>query len=169
MGAAGWVFSARSARQDRMREVKVLVVEDDEKIASAVARGLEAEGFRVAVAVDGHDGLWRAREGAYDLIVLDIMLPGRNGFQVCADLRAEGIWTPILMLTAKDGDLDEAEALETGADDYLSKPFSFPGWWPACGHCFAARSAEARRRCRWATSASTHDGGGCGGMARRWR
>ena len=126
MGAAGWVFSARSARQDRMREVKVLVVEDDEKIASAVARGLEAEGFRVAVAVDGHDGLWRAREGAYDLIVLDIMLPGRNGFQVCADLRAEGIWTPILMLTAKDGDLDEAEALETGADDYLTKPFSFP-------------------------------------------
>ena len=109
-----------------MREVKVLVVEDDEKIASAVVRGLEAEGFRVAVAVDGHDGLWRAREGAYDLIVLDILLPGRNGFQVCADLRAEGIWTPILMLTAKDGDLDEAEALETGADDYLTKPFSFP-------------------------------------------
>ncbi len=109
-----------------MREVKVLIVEDDEKIASALVRGLEAEGFRVAVAFDGHDGLWRAREGAYDLIVLDIMLPGRNGFQICADLRAEGIWTPILMLTAKDGDLDEAEALETGADDYLTKPFSFP-------------------------------------------
>ena len=106
--------------------VKVLIVEDDKKIATAVVRGLEAEGFRVATAFDGHDGLWRAREGAYDLIVLDIMLPGRSGFQVCADLRAEGIWTPILMLTAKDGDLDEAEALETGADDYLTKPFSFP-------------------------------------------
>ena len=72
------------------------------------------------------EGRWLATEGSYDLIVLDIMLPGRNGFQVCAELRDAGIWTPILMLTAKDGDLDEAEALDTGADDYLTKPFSFP-------------------------------------------
>jgi DNA-binding response OmpR family regulator len=106
--------------------VKLLLVEDDAKIAAAVQRGLEAEGFAVEVAGDGHDGLWRATEGAYDLIVLDIMLPGRNGFQICADLRAAGNWTPILMLTAKEGDLDEAEALDTGADDYLTKPFSFP-------------------------------------------
>jgi len=106
--------------------MKVLLIEDDRKLAAAVARGLQAEGFRVAVAVDGHDGLWQAREGAHDLIVLDIMLPGRNGYQICGDLRTEGIWTPILMLTAKDGDLDEAEALDTGADDYLTKPFSFP-------------------------------------------
>jgi DNA-binding response OmpR family regulator len=106
--------------------MKLLVVEDDKKIATALKRGLEAEGFHVEVAFDGEDGLWRATEGSYDLIVLDIMLPGRNGYRVCADLREAGDWTPILMLTAKDGDLDEAEALDTGADDYLTKPFSFP-------------------------------------------
>ena len=106
--------------------VKLLVVEDDHKVATAVARGLAAEGFTVEVAGSGVDGLWRAREATYDLIVLDIMLPGRNGYQICADLRGAGDWTPILMLTAKDGDLDEAEALDTGADDYLTKPFSFP-------------------------------------------
>lgn len=106
--------------------MKLLLVEDDRKIATAVQRGLEAEGFHVEVSFDGEDGLWRATEGAYDLLVLDIMLPGRNGYQICADLRAAGNWTPILMLTAKDGDLDEAEALDTGADDYLTKPFSFP-------------------------------------------
>jgi len=106
--------------------VKVLLVEDDRKIASAVARGLRAEGFSVEVAHDGDEGLWQATEGSYDLIVLDLMLPGRNGFRVCADLRAAGDRTPILMLTAKDGDLDEAEGLDTGADDYLTKPFSFP-------------------------------------------
>ncbi|MCB0996432.1 MAG: response regulator transcription factor [Acidimicrobiales bacterium] len=106
--------------------MKVLLVEDDHKIAAAVRRGLEGEGFTVEVCSDGDEGLWLATEGAHDLIVLDIMLPGRNGYQVCAELRAAGNWTPILMLTAKDGDLDEAEALDTGADDYLVKPFSFP-------------------------------------------
>ncbi len=106
--------------------MKLLVVEDDKKIAAVVKRGLEAEGFSVQVALNGTDGLWYATEGSFDLIVLDIMLPGRNGFQICADLRAAGDWTPILMLTAKDGDLDEAEALDAGADDYLTKPFSFP-------------------------------------------
>jgi two-component system, OmpR family, response regulator len=105
--------------------MKLLLVEDDAKIAATVRRGLQAEGFAVEVAMDGADGLWRATEGSYDLIVLDIMLPGRNGFEVCRELRAAGDWTPILMLTAKDGDLDEAEALDTGADDYLTKPFSF--------------------------------------------
>jgi two-component system OmpR family response regulator len=108
-----------------MVTMKVLVVEDDKKIATAVKRGLEAEGFTVDVAYEGPDGVWMATEGTYDLIVLDIMLPGRNGYQICADLRAAGDWTPILMLTAKDGELDEAEALDTGADDYLTKPFSF--------------------------------------------
>ena len=106
--------------------MKVLLVEDDRKIANAVKRGLEAEGFTVEVAADGIEGRWLATEGSFDLIVLDIMLPGRNGYQVCADLRDARIWTPILVLTAKDGDLDEAEALDTGADDYLTKPFSFP-------------------------------------------
>lgn len=106
--------------------MKVLLVEDDKKLATAVKRGLEAEGFVVEVALTGPDGLWLATEGSYDLILLDIMLPGRNGFQICGDLRGAGNWTPILMLTAKDGDLDEAEALDTGADDYITKPFSFP-------------------------------------------
>jgi two-component system, OmpR family, response regulator len=106
--------------------MKLLLVEDDKKIATTVKRGLEAEGFTVEVAFDGEDGLWRAREGSYDLLILDILLPRRNGYQICAELRGAEIWTPILMLTAKDGDLDEAEALETGADDYLTKPFSFP-------------------------------------------
>ena len=106
--------------------MKILLVEDDKKIATVVKRGLDAEGFTVDVAFDGEDGLWLATEGSYDLILLDIMLPSRNGFLVCADLRARDNWTPIIMLTAKDGDLDEAEALESGADDYLTKPFSFP-------------------------------------------
>ena len=106
--------------------MKLLLVEDDAKIAAALRRGLTGEGFQVEVAPDGLDGLWRAREGSYDLILLDVMLPGRNGYRVCDDLRRAGDTTPILMLTAKDGELDEAEGLDTGADDYLRKPFSFP-------------------------------------------
>lgn len=105
--------------------MKILLVEDDTKIAAAVKRGLEAEGYAVDVAHDGEVGFWMATEGSFGLIVLDILLPHRNGFQICADLRAAANWTPILMLTAKDGELDEAEALDTGADDYLTKPFSF--------------------------------------------
>jgi two-component system, OmpR family, response regulator len=105
--------------------MRVLVVEDEAPLAEGLRDGLEAEGFAVDVASDGLDGLWMAREHPYAAIVLDIMLPGLNGFRVCATLRREGIWTPILMLTAKDGELDEAEALDTGADDYLTKPFSF--------------------------------------------
>jgi len=103
----------------------ILLIEDEEHLASAVASGLREEGFAVDVASNGTEGLWRARELSYDLIVLDILLPGTNGFQVCATLRAEGNWVPILMLTAKVGEFDEAEALDTGADDFLSKPFSF--------------------------------------------
>jgi DNA-binding response OmpR family regulator len=106
--------------------MKLLLVEDDVKVSAAVRRGLEAEGFTVDTAFDGDDGLWKATEGVYDLIVLDLMLPIRNGYRVCADLRAAGCWTPILVLTAKDGELDQAEALDTGADDYMVKPFSFP-------------------------------------------
>lgn len=105
--------------------MRVLVVEDEEALAAAVKRGLEGDGFSVDVAHDGNEGLWLAREGSYDAIILDIMLPGKNGYQVCADLRSAGAWTPILMLTAKAGEHDEAEALDTGADDFLSKPFSF--------------------------------------------
>jgi two-component system, OmpR family, response regulator len=105
--------------------VRVLIVEDEVALAQAVQDGLQAEGYDVDVVHDGNDGLWRAREGSYDAIVLDILLPGMNGYKVCETLRGEGVWTPILMLTAKDGEWDEAEALDTGADDFLSKPFSY--------------------------------------------
>jgi DNA-binding response OmpR family regulator len=105
--------------------VRVLVVEDEKRLAAALQRGLTAEGFSVDVAHDGNHGLWLALEHSYDVIVLDIMLPGLNGYRVCARLRAAGSETPILMLTAKDGEYDEAEALDTGADDFLSKPFSY--------------------------------------------
>jgi len=103
----------------------VLVIEDEKRVATAIKRGLEAEGFAVDAVFNGDDGLWMAREQPYDAIVLDVMLPGANGYQVCTALRDEGNWTPILMLTAKTGEYDEAEALDTGADDFLSKPFSY--------------------------------------------
>jgi two-component system, OmpR family, response regulator len=106
--------------------VKLLLIEDDTKIATAVKRGLEGDGFSVEVAFDGIDGLWMATEGSYDALIVDLMLPGKNGFVICRELREQQNWTPILVLTAKDGDLDEAEALDTGADDYLTKPFSYP-------------------------------------------
>lgn len=105
--------------------MRVLVVEDDDVVAAALRRGLSAEGFDVDVASDGDTGVWMATEHEYAAIVLDVMLPGRNGFRVCADLRADGNDTPILMLTAKSGEYDEAEGLDAGADDYLTKPFSF--------------------------------------------
>jgi two-component system, OmpR family, response regulator len=105
--------------------VRVLVVEDEERLASGLRAGLTAEGFAVDVAANGVDGLWYARENPYDAIVLDIMLPGLDGTRVCATLREEGDWTPILMLTAKDGVRDEVTALDSGADDYLTKPFSY--------------------------------------------
>ena len=101
------------------------MIEDEVALADAVARGLEAEGFEVVAVHDGLEGLEKARAERFDLIVLDIMLPGMNGYKVCRTLRDEEVWTPILMLTAKDGEYDEAEALDTGADDFLSKPFSF--------------------------------------------
>jgi DNA-binding response OmpR family regulator len=103
----------------------VLLVEDEAALADGVARGLRAEGFEVEVAYDGLTGLERARSDGIDVVVLDIMLPGMNGYRVCRTLREEGVGTPILMLTAKSGEYDEAEALDTGADDFLSKPFSF--------------------------------------------
>ena len=105
--------------------MRVLVVEDEKPLAVALKKGLEAEGFAVDVALTGTDGLWMAHENDYDIHILDIMLPGMNGYQLCATLREEGIWSPILMLTAKDGEFDEAEALDSGADDYLTKPFSY--------------------------------------------
>src|SRR5512145_2837522 len=105
--------------------MRLLVAEDETRLAEGLRRGLEAEGFAVDVAANGTDGLWLARENRYSVILLDIMLPGLNGYLVCRALREAGDWTPVLMLTAKDGDWDQVEALDTGADDYLTKPFSF--------------------------------------------
>lgn len=106
--------------------MRVLVVDDEVRLADGVRRGLEAEGWAVDVANDGVDGLWHAREFRYDAIVLDLMIPGLSGWAVCAQLRADGDWTPVLMLTAKDGEWDQVEALDAGADDYVTKPFSHP-------------------------------------------
>jgi DNA-binding response OmpR family regulator len=109
----------------REARVRVLVVDDERRLAEGVRLGLEAEGFAVDTADNGVDGLWFARENSYDVIVLDIMMPGMSGYRVCQTLREEENWTPVIMLTAKDGDWDQIEALDTGADDYLTKPFSF--------------------------------------------
>ncbi|MFS0729479.1 response regulator transcription factor [Curtobacterium sp. 1P10AnD] len=106
--------------------MRVLVVDDEVRLADGIRRGLEAEGFAVDVAHDGVDGLWYAREHPYDAILLDLMMPGMSGWKVCETLRAEGNWTPVLMLTAKDGEWDQVDALDGGADDYVTKPFSYP-------------------------------------------
>lgn len=105
--------------------MRILVVEDEHRIAQAVKEGLEQESYAVDVAYDGEDGYNSAREEDYDLILLDVMLPSMNGYQVCRQLRADGIHTPVLMLTAKDRPGDVVQGLDTGADDYLAKPFSF--------------------------------------------
>jgi len=105
--------------------VRVLVVEDERRLAAAVKRGLEAEGFVVDLAHDGPTGLHLAREGGYDSVVLDIMLPGLSGYRICEQLRAERNWVPVLILSAKDGEYDQADGLDLGADDYLTKPFSY--------------------------------------------
>ncbi|KAA6213935.1 DNA-binding response regulator [Streptomyces albofaciens JCM 4342] len=105
--------------------MRLLIVEDEKRLALSLAKGLRAEGYAVDVVHDGLDGLHRAGEGTYDLVILDIMLPGMNGYRVCGTLRAAGNDVPVLMLTAKDGEYDEAEGLDTGADDYLTKPFSY--------------------------------------------
>lgn len=105
--------------------MRVLIVEDEQRLARALERGLEDHGFAVDVAHDGHTGLANASVAGYDAIVLDIMLPGLHGYEVLKRLRARQVWTPVLMLTAKDGEYDEADALDLGADDYLRKPFSY--------------------------------------------
>ncbi|WP_031464617.1 response regulator transcription factor [Sciscionella sediminilitoris] len=105
--------------------MRVLVVEDEQRLAAALRTGLQAEGWAVDVTGDGTEALWLAGSHDYDAILLDIMIPGLNGYRVCSRLRAAGDWTPIIMLTAKDGEYDEAEALDAGADDYITKPFSY--------------------------------------------
>jgi two-component system copper resistance phosphate regulon response regulator CusR len=105
--------------------MRILVVEDEHRIAQAVKEGLEQESYAVDVAYDGEDGYNSATAEEYDLILLDVMLPSMDGYTICQKLRADGIHTPILMLTAKDQSRDVVKGLDTGADDYLAKPFSF--------------------------------------------
>lgn len=105
--------------------MRVLVVDDERGVTQALQRGLTAEGFAVDAAHDGETGLAMATDGEYDAIVLDIMLPRRNGYDVLTALRERGVWTPVLMLSAKDGEYDIADGLDLGADDYLTKPFAF--------------------------------------------
>jgi DNA-binding response OmpR family regulator len=105
--------------------MRLLVVEDEVRLATALQRGLQAEGFAVDVAGDGPNGLDLARHGGYDAMILDVMLPGLSGYRVVRTLRAEGNWLPVLMLSAKDGEYDQADGLDCGADDYLTKPFSY--------------------------------------------
>lgn len=108
-----------------MATMRILVVEDEPLIADAIKIGLEAEGFTVETTDRGDEGLFLAQTNSYEAIILDIMLPGLNGYKVCQQLRDEGNSTPILMLTAKDGSYDEAEGINTGADDYVTKPFTW--------------------------------------------
>ena len=105
--------------------MRALVVEDEAKTAELIRRGLVEEGYAADIARTGEDALWMAGATPYDAIVLDVMLPGRDGFSVCRELRAAGVWSPILMLTARDGIDDRVAGLDGGADDYLTKPFSF--------------------------------------------
>src|SRR5918998_687883 len=105
--------------------VRVLLVDDEERMVTALRRGLAAEGFVTESAGDGLTGLALAREGDFDAVVLDVMLPGISGYEVVRRLRADDNWVPVLMLSAKDGEYDQADALDDGADDYLTKPFSF--------------------------------------------
>jgi two-component system, OmpR family, response regulator len=106
--------------------MRILIIEDDESLGASLTWGLGAEGYTVELVADGAEGLWQATEHEFDLIILDIMLPGLDGYQVCAKLREAENWTPVLMLTAMDDDLDQAEGLDLGADDYLTKPFAYP-------------------------------------------
>ncbi|WP_104112038.1 response regulator transcription factor [Arthrobacter sp. N199823] len=105
--------------------MRILLVEDEKLLAETVRRGLTNEGFIVEVVHDGVSGLWAATESPYDVILLDLMLPMKNGYDVLKELRARKIWTPVMMLTAKDGEYDQTDAFDLGADDYLTKPFSF--------------------------------------------
>src|SRR5919197_838852 len=111
--------------------MRMLVVEDEFKMASLIRRGLVEEGYAADVARTGEEALWMARATPYDAIVLDLMLPGRDGQEVCRELRESGVWSPILMLTARDGVEDVVQGLDSGADDYLTKPFSLAAALPS--------------------------------------
>ena len=111
--------------QQNRPEKKVLIIEDEPLLASTLTVGLRAEGFAVVAVANGVEGLAQASENEFDVVVLDIMLPGLNGYEVLRRMRSRNVWTPVMMLTAKDGEYDQTDAFDLGADDYLTKPFSF--------------------------------------------
>jgi two-component system OmpR family response regulator len=131
--------------------VRVLVVEDEVKMAGLLKRGLEEEGYAVDVSGTGHDALWLASENPYDAVVLDVMLPDTDGFEVCRSLRAAGLWSPVLMLTARDAVPDRVSGLDAGADDYVTKPFSFAELLARLRALFRRGTTERRRSCPWET------------------
>ena len=149
--------------------MRVLVVEDDKQLAAALRRGLEEEGYAVDTALDGVEGEWLATENSYDALVLDIMLPRLRGDELCARRREAGDWTPILMLTARSGPEQEAQALDAGADDFLAKPFSFVVLRRAAASPGAPRSrGSGRRSSRSATCAWTRQHTASRGERPRW-
>jgi two-component system copper resistance phosphate regulon response regulator CusR len=124
--------------------MRILVIEDEIKVARFIERGLREEGFSVEIAADGEAGLAKARDGNFDLIILDVMLPLKDGFSVLRELRGGGVSTRVLMLTARDGVGDRVQGLDLGADDYLVKPFAF-----ACVRCCGGALRKRRRCCMW--------------------
>jgi two-component system, OmpR family, response regulator len=148
--------------------MRLLVVEDEKALAAGLRSGLEADGFAVDVAGTGVDGLWLARERAYDVIVLDLMLPEMDGHSVCRELRASRIWTPVLVLTARDGEDAEVTALDTGADDYLTKPFSYAVVLARLRSLLRRGGRESPTVLEVATCGSTRPPSAAGGADRRW-
>ena len=132
--------------------VRVLLVDDEERMVAALRRGLTAEGFVVESAPDGVRGLALAQTGDFDALVLDVMLPGLSGYEVVRRLRAADNWLPVLMLSAKDGEYDQADALDDGADDYLPSRSPSWCWWPGSGPCCGAERWPGRRCWPRATS-----------------
>jgi two-component system OmpR family response regulator len=144
--------------------MRVLIVEDEAKMAGLIRKGLRQEGMAADIAAKGEDALWMAGSTEYDAIVLDLMLPGIDGFEVCRRLRGDGVWSPILMLTARDGVADRVTGLDAGADDYLVKPFSYAELLArVCGRSPGAATVSARPSCGSATCASIGQAAGLEG------
>ena len=148
--------------------MRILLVEDDRKAARLLARGLQEEGFVVDVVHSAEDGEEESYAVDYDMIVLDWMLPGKQGIDLCRDLRARAIQTPILMLTARDATADRVVGLNTGADDYLTKPSSSKSCWRASVRCCAAPISAARWCWRWPTWRSTRSATRPPALAQCW-
>ena len=140
--------------------MRLLLVEDEARLARALQRVLTADGFTVEWTGDGAQGLELARQGSFDAVLLDVMLPRLSGYDVVRTLRAEQNWVPVLMLSAKDGEHDQADGLDCGADDYLTKPFPTSYCWPGYGRCYVVVGHRAQRcwppaSCGWTRPAAT--------------